>query len=77
MNSTRKIDWIYMLLVNKVPGIRERYKRRRNSTKGVGRIGAWLYLFWLNLIYHVFRYKKLNVLEKYPYYEALYFSHKK
>ncbi len=70
MNSTRKIDWIYMLLVNKVPGIRERYKRRRNSTKGVGRIGAWLYLFWLNLIYHVFRYKKLNVLEKYPYYEA-------
>ena len=29
-----------------------------------------MYLFWLNLIYHVFRYKKLNVLEKYPYYEA-------
>lgn len=69
MNRLGKTDQIYMILVNKIPGIQERYKRKRNSTKGIGRVGAWAYLLWLNLAYHVFRYKRVGTPEKYPYYE--------
>lgn len=63
------IDICYNTFVNRVPGIRERYKRKRNHSGGVSRASAWLYLCWLNIRYYVFRDKKLEHVEKYPYYE--------
>lgn len=62
-------DKLYNLLVNQVPGIKERYKRKRSRVTGVGRIWIWLYLIGLNISYYIFRRKSLAVLEKYPYYE--------
>ena len=60
---------VYQLLVNQVPGIRERYQKKRNSVSGIRRIEAWGYLLGLNISYHVFRNRKLEHPEKYPYYE--------
>lgn len=63
------IDNMYGALVNSVPGIRERYKKRRyHGTKGT-RVIAWLYLIYLNIAYHVLRKKEVGVIEKYPFYE--------
>lgn len=59
----------YQLLVNQVPGIRERYQKKRNIVSGIRRIEAWGYLLGLNISYHVFRNRKLEHPEKYPYYE--------
>lgn len=63
------IDNIYGLFVNRVPGIREKYKKKRNQVKGIGRGSAWLYLLWLNFRYYILRDRKLEHVEKYPYYE--------
>lgn len=63
------IDIFYNALVNRVPGIREQYKKKRNHVKGIGRGLVWFYLIWLNLRYYVFHDKKLEHVEKYPYYE--------
>lgn len=63
------VDKIYCVLVNKVPGIRERYKKRREQVRGFTRAYAWLYLIGINIAYHVFRYRKIGVIEKYPYFE--------
>lgn len=65
----RGTESIYNILVNRVPGIQERYRKKRNYAKGIRRGGAWLYLFGLNISYYVFHNKKLEQLEKYPYYE--------
>lgn len=65
----QSVDKVYGLLVNKVPGIREKYRQKRNCAKGLGRGGVWVYLIWLNMRYYVFRDKKLEHVEKYPYYE--------
>lgn len=65
----RGTESIYNVLVNRVPGIQERYRKKRSHAKGIGRGGAWLYLFGLNISYYVFRNKKLLQLTKYPYYE--------
>lgn len=43
----------YMLLVNRVPGIQERYKKYRERVKGPGRIKAWGYLLKLNIQYYL------------------------
>ena len=64
------VDKVYGAFVNQVPGIRERYKQKRNQTRGLGRINAWIYLLYLNVAYHIFRRKKLGIIEKYPYYES-------
>lgn len=63
------IDNIYGLFVNRIPGIREKYKKKRNQVKGIGRGSAWLYLLWLNFRYYILRDRKLEHVEKYPYYE--------
>ena len=64
------ISQIYNLLVNRVPGIHEKYMKQRNAAKGPsGRIYAWLYLLSLNVSYYVFRNRKLEQVEKYPFYE--------
>lgn len=63
------LDVFYNLFVNRVPGIRERYKKSRSRAKGLGRALVWMYLLWLNVRYYVFRDKELEHVEKYPYYE--------
>ncbi len=63
------IDNIYGMFVNRVPGIREKYKKKRNQVKGIGRGSAWVYLLWLNFRYYVLHDQKLEHVEKYPYYE--------
>jgi len=62
-------DKVYHVLVNQVPGIREKYRKSRSQAKGVGKYAVWMYLFWLNISYYVLRNKKLLQTEKYPYYE--------
>lgn len=62
-------DKLYNLLVNRVPGIQERYKRNRRRASGVRKILVWIYLIGLNISYYVFRRKNLAVSEKFPYYE--------
>lgn len=69
MHSLRVIDKIYGMLVNRVPGIRERYRRMRLRSKGIRRGTAWLYLLYLNIAYYIFRCRSLGELQKYPYYE--------
>ena len=63
------IEHIYILFVNRVPGIRDRYRQRREKAKGLKRFFVWTYLIYLNLAYYLFRNKKIGVIEKYPYYE--------
>ena len=46
---------LYNALVNKVPGIRERYQTMRKKTSGTGRIKCWLSLIWWNFSYHILR----------------------
>ena len=58
---------VYELLVNRVPGIKERYHKKRDN--GGSRLIAWLCLIGLNISYYIFRNKKLKTYEKYPYYE--------
>ena len=61
---------IYNMFVNRVVGIRERYSKKREEAKGTaGRFLCWVYLLYLNVSYYVFRSRKLEGLEKYPYYE--------
>ena len=50
----------YMLLVNRVPGIQERYKKYRERVKGPGRIKAWGYLLKLNIQYYLLGQKDLK-----------------
>lgn len=56
------INRIYDALVNRVPGVRQRYQLWRNSHDGVGRIQGWGYLFLLNFRYHILRDKRLGRL---------------
>lgn len=44
---------IYNILVNKHPGIKERYHRFHDGSKGVKKAVTWLYLFWLNFCYYI------------------------
>lgn len=70
MNTREMIDKIYDVLVNQVPGIREKYKKKREQTEGLHRSSAWMYLLHLNVSYHIFRNHKIGTSEKYPYYES-------
>lgn len=66
MRGTEKL---YGVLVNRVPGIRERYQKKRNQVTGIRRGAVWLYLIGLNVSYYIFQNKNLTAPEKYPYYE--------
>lgn len=46
---------VYMALVNRIPGIQERYQKYREQVHGAGRMKAWGYLMKLNLQYYVLR----------------------
>lgn len=56
------MDWInrlYDALVNRVPGIHQRYELWRNTHDGSGRFLGWFYLLWMNFRYHVMRQRSL------------------
>lgn len=63
-------DKLYHVLVNRVPGIKERYLQKSKMTKRSEHIGLWVYLAFMNIDYYVFRNKKYEHMLKYPYYEA-------
>lgn len=65
---------IYRILVNRVPGIRDRYLKKRYGKKCLGHLRALLYLAWLNLQYYVLFRRDLAESSLYPFYEekALY-----
>ena len=51
--------WIYHLLVNRVPGIRDRYLHQRQNT--TARWKVLFYLLWLNVQYYLlFRRKSVS-----------------
>ena len=60
---------LYELLVNRIPGIRERYLLKREKNSKGARVLAWLYLLWLNFSYYVLRNRNLEMPSRYPYYE--------
>lgn len=62
-------DKIYNILVNQVPGIRERYRRKRKEVSGFGKVWIWAYLIGLNISWYVFHRSDLAVSEKHPFYE--------
>lgn len=70
MNSMETVDKVYAALVNQVPGIREKYKKKREEATGLKRSFVWIYLLYLNVSYHIFRNRKIGISEKYPYYES-------
>lgn len=45
---------VYQALVNRQPGIQERYHRAHDGEKGVRKMISWIYLLWLNFCYYVF-----------------------
>lgn len=69
MNKVGVVDRIYDVLVNRVPGIREKYKKKREQTQGRRSYKAWLYLAYLNISYHIFRCRDIGVMKEYPHYE--------
>jgi len=67
MKGTEKI---YDSLVNRVPGIQERYRHRRKHADSSGkRVLAWISLLGWNFSYYVLRNRRLGESRKYPYYE--------
>ncbi|MCC8152594.1 MAG: hypothetical protein LIO96_14445 [Lachnospiraceae bacterium] len=65
----RGTERLYGALVNRVPGIREHYQKKRAHAAGIRRGGVWLYLLGLNVSYYVFHNRKLEQMEHFPYYE--------
>lgn len=58
------MDWmnkLYNVLVNRVPGIRQRYTLWRNDHNGLRRIFGWFYLLWMNIRYYLLGHKSLNI----------------
>ena len=51
---------VYNTLVNRVPGIRERYQLNRNRYHGIKKIASWLYLVKLNVQYYILRNRKVG-----------------
>lgn len=43
---------LYQLLVNRQPGIAQRYHRIHDGRRGMGRFVSYVYLLWLNLAYY-------------------------
>ena len=61
---------VYVALVNRVDGIRERYHKKRGTVTGVGRVRAWGYLLWLNFAYYVLRVRRIGVSGEFAVYEG-------
>ena len=45
---------VYQALVNRQPGIQERYHHVHDGAGGVRKMISWIYLLWLNICYYVF-----------------------
>ena len=60
-------QWIYRVLVNRVPGIRDRYLHFRQQHGK--RWAALLYLLWLNIQYYLFFCRSLGKPQRFPMYE--------
>ncbi len=60
-------EWIYHLLVNRVPGIRDRYLHQRQNT--TARWKVLFYLLWLNVQYYLLFRRSLGRPERFPFYE--------
>lgn len=56
------INRLYEALVNRVPGIRYRYRCWQCDHSGAAKLMGWGYLIWLNMRYHVFRQRALEYL---------------
>jgi len=59
MKNTIRIR-IYHILVNKQPGIRQRYHERHDCAAGAAKVGSWIYLLWLNFQYYILRCRKIG-----------------
>lgn len=59
---------IYQALVNKIPGIKQRYHSYHDGATGVKKLISWLYLIWINLGYHVLHIDSLGSIQA-EYYE--------
>ncbi len=55
-----QINRLYDLLVNRVPGIHQRYELWRSRHEGPGRLLGWFYLLWLNFRYHLLRQRSVG-----------------
>ncbi|MBC8544961.1 hypothetical protein [Bianquea renquensis] len=62
-------DRLYQMLVNRVPGIRDRYLEKRKQKNGMHRAEALLYLLWLNIQYYLLFRRSLGRWSPYPFYE--------
>ena len=60
---------IYNLLVNKVPGIKQRYHRLHDGSSGAMKVLSWGYLLLLNLGYHILFLKFLGKTKQIQFYE--------
>ena len=60
---------IYHFLVNKKPGIRQRYHRFHDGTTGMKKVVSWFYLLWLNFCYYVLFCRFLGEQTEFPVYE--------
>lgn len=70
MSTKASKERVYNLLVNRVPGIRNRYLKLRRNAHGVwGRVVLWCRLLLWNLQYYLLGRKSLQVPETYGYYE--------
>ena len=61
---------IYNFLVNRKPGIKERYHSYHDGTTGARKILSWLYLLWLNFAYYILQFKWLGNYKPSSLYES-------
>lgn len=60
---------IYNFLVNKHPGIRDRYHRFHDGSYGMRKIFSWFYLLWLNFCYYLLFCRFLDTRQERAIYE--------
>ena len=60
---------IYHFLVNRKPGIRQRYHRFHDGTAGMKKVVSWFYLLGLNFCYYVLFCRFLGEQTEFPVYE--------
>ena len=61
---------IYNALVNRVPGIGDRYHRAHEGTSRINQLLSWLYLLWLNFAYYVLQFRWLGMTDESKAYES-------
>ncbi|MCR5100028.1 MAG: hypothetical protein K6B41_01585, partial [Butyrivibrio sp.] len=60
---------LYVFLVNRVPGIKQRYHKFHDGTVGITKVISWLYLILLNIGYYLLFLRFLGKESKIEYYE--------